>query len=259
MALPPTTASRSVHEIGVADQRNAQLASLVTLALLGLGLVADDERGFGVDGVGVRQAGVHDPLDEFLMGAVDLGGHGDPHALHQRAARDESAGVDEFGQGSRAASIFSGRNSSCVTWPLGHSRRDSGRTGSHTLRSRARTSTGLRICASTIASSSASWGLSCVIPQCAARVSSRRFSVPNSSLRVSSTVHIAVSMGSSASTNLGLGGQERVVEAHVVRHQGAAAQAVRSDRRRCRRSGAGPPASRRSTRGRGSVRGRLRD
>ena len=57
-------------------------------------------------------------------------------------------------------------------------------------------------------------------PQCAASVSSRRFSVPSSSRRASSTVHITVSMGSSTE-QLGLGGQERVVEADVVGDQGA--------------------------------------
>ena len=106
-----------------------------------------------------------------------------------------------YGHGSREASIFSGRSSSCVTWPLGHCLRVTDRTGSHTLRSRARTSTGLRIWASTIASSSASCGFIWVMPQCDASVSSRRFSVSSSRRRVSSTVHITVSTGSSAPTS----------------------------------------------------------
>ena len=38
--------------------------------------------------------GVHDPLDELLVGARDLGRQRDPHALHQRPTRDEPAGVD---------------------------------------------------------------------------------------------------------------------------------------------------------------------
>ena len=46
-----------------------------------------------VHGVGVRQPGVHDPLDEFLVRAVDLCRQRDPHALHQRPARDEPARV----------------------------------------------------------------------------------------------------------------------------------------------------------------------
>ena len=63
-----------------------------------------------------------------------------------------------------------------------------------------------------------------VMPQCAASVSSRRLSVPSSSRRASSTVHITVSIGSSAVDQLGLGGQEGVVEADVVGHQRAAPQ-----------------------------------
>ena len=129
-----------------------------------------------------------------------------------------------YGHGSRDAIIFSGRSSSWVTRPLGQRRRSTGRSGSQTLRSRARTSAGLRIWASTRASSNASCGFIWLMPQCAASVSSRMLSQPRSSRRASSTVHITVSIGSSSAGQFGLGGQERVVEADVVGDQGAAAQ-----------------------------------
>ena len=47
-----------------------------------------------------------------------------------------------YGHGIRAATAFSGFNSSCVTRPLGQRRRVTGRTGSHTSRARARSSAG---------------------------------------------------------------------------------------------------------------------
>ena len=46
------------HEIGVGDQRDAELIGLIALAVLGFGLVADHQRRLGVDGVGVGQPGV---------------------------------------------------------------------------------------------------------------------------------------------------------------------------------------------------------
>ena len=67
-----------------------ELAGLVALALLGLRLVADHQRRLGVDGVGVGQPGVQDPLDEFLVGARHLGRQRHPHALHQRSAARRS-------------------------------------------------------------------------------------------------------------------------------------------------------------------------
>ena len=86
MSVPPTTPSRQSHELGVGDQRNAQLVGLVALALFGFGLVADHQRRLRVDGVGVGQPGVQDPLDELLVGAVHLGRQRHAHALHQRPA-----------------------------------------------------------------------------------------------------------------------------------------------------------------------------
>ena len=204
-----------------------QLMGLVALALFGLGLVADHQRGFRVDGVGVGQPGVHNPLDELLVGAGHLGRQRDPHALHQRSARDEAGPGSRYGHGSRDASIFSGRSSSCVTWPLGHRRRSTDRNGNQTLRSRARTSAGLRIWASTSASSSASCGFIWLIPQCAASVSSRMLSTPSSSRRASSTVHMTLSTGSSRPGQLGLGGQERVVEGRRCGRRGCGRAAPR--------------------------------
>ena len=90
MPVPPMTHVETAHELGVGHQRHTQFAGLVALALFGLGLVADHQRGFRVDGVGVGQPGVQDPLDELLVGARDLGRQRDPHALHQRAAADDT-------------------------------------------------------------------------------------------------------------------------------------------------------------------------
>ena len=81
------------HEIGVGDQRDAELVGLITLAVLGVGVVADHQRRLGVDCVGVGQPRVRDPLDELFVRAVHLGRQRHPHALHQRAARDKPAGV----------------------------------------------------------------------------------------------------------------------------------------------------------------------
>jgi len=68
-------------------------------------------------------------------------------------------------------------------------------------RSRARSSADASTRVSTNASSKASCGRSCVTPQCAASVSSLRLSMPRSSRRASSSVHMTVSTGSSASAS----------------------------------------------------------
>ena len=188
-------------------------------------LVADHQRGLRVDGVGVGQPRVHDPLDELLVGAGHLGRQRHPHALHQRPAADEPARVEIRARQPRRQHL---QRAQLLVGDLAvrPRRRVTGRTGSQTLRSRARTSTGLRIWASTIASSSASCGFIWRDAQCAASVSSRRFSVPSSSRRVSSTVHITVSIGQLRPDQFGLGGQERVVEADVVGDERAVLQHV---------------------------------
>ena len=41
MPVPPTTPSSVAHEVGIGDQRHAQFAGLITLALLRVWVVAD--------------------------------------------------------------------------------------------------------------------------------------------------------------------------------------------------------------------------
>ena len=146
-----------------------------------------------------------------------------PHALHERpAARRTRPGL-RYGHGSRDAIIFSGRSSSWVTWPLGQCRRSTGRTGSQTLRSRARTSAGLRICASTRASSSASCGL--IWRDAPVRGQRLQPQVLGAQVEPAGQLdgaHDGVDR-QLGTDQLGLGGQERVVE-----------------RRRCGRPACGP-------------------
>ena len=99
-ARRPPSPARRMNSASV-TQRHAEFGGLVAPALFGRGLVADDQRRVRVDRVGVGQAGMQDPLDEFLVGAAHLGGQRHPHALHQRPPADEPAGVDIAARQSR--------------------------------------------------------------------------------------------------------------------------------------------------------------
>jgi hypothetical protein len=61
--------------------------------MLGVRVVTDHHRRVRVQHVGIREPGVHDPFDQFLVRALHLGGQRDAHALHQRTTRHMRARV----------------------------------------------------------------------------------------------------------------------------------------------------------------------
>ena len=129
-----------------------------------------------------------------------------------------------YGQGIRDASTFSGRSSSWVTRPLGQRRRVTGRTGSQTSRSRARSRAGCQ-------HPGQHQGVveRVVRPLLGhAPVRGQRLQPQIVDAQVQPPgqldgAHDGVD-GQFGFGDLGLRGQERVVERDVVRHQRAAAQ-----------------------------------